>query len=1521
MKTLTQLSTIALGLAATAYAADVVINDFETSSGGAYIYDHNGWDGNGVIGNTYTVNPDDGSKAYTVWLTEAAAGESTHGIGVLVGDGDVGFTIGLPVSELEGCAEISYDYQGAAHKLAIESNGDNANTGDFHYSKVLSAVDEWTVATVDVSNTKRYSGRNNLDMGEVIAFRWDVGKGTGLRYLYVDNVKCIKPVFYKISFMNGETLLDEVETREGTMPEYSGVIPEKESDKDYDYYFAGWDPKLVPVTGEATYNVVFGKTPVYSIPEGETVLIEDFEKCEGTEPCINKWNGKFWMDTDKGDGGASEVSYEFSQGETSNVAKLTYLLDQGTITSYDPFVRIAIDVNESGIRDLSTCKVVKYDYKGSRHNFRVRSIYDVGYNYHMKSVPKSNTWKTETVVVASQLRQQPGWGIKVDIADVMKRATVFDWDIQATSGTEGVLEIDNVRCLNVPVYTVTFMDGEDEVDYATVVAGDMPKCDYCGYWNKSPSESHEYTFSGTFTPEIVAATANTSYQMVWDSTLRKFTVTFYDADDNELESADWEYGTTPKYNGETPVKKGDVQYSYVFDGWGRELAKVEGTDEYHAQFKSVVNKYTVAFVNDDGSPIASGEYDYGTSVLDIKPGQDPIKEDPEGHVVYEFDGWVPEINDETEVVGNVTYTATYKTDNNEYTVTFMNGNEVLKTVLVKNGDIPEYLESYPVPTRDADAEFTYTWDKTDGWEPALAAMEGKSVTYYAKFNATRNKYIVTFKDDNGTVLGTPKEYEYGTTIPEEDIPAISRSEAEYDEQYGMVGYYDYDIWDWIEYQVPNYECNWPTMHEVTGDATYTLQCLYRVTFVQDGWEETHQYAYGEKPVPENEPYGYSSDKYEYFFKGWKPAIEAVGQHSATYFPEYDSTLITYYVKFVVGSTTIDSTDYPAGTLAKDVKVPENVTKEPTSQYSYRFVGWNKDIADVTKNAMYTAVFEEVERGYVVTFIVNGVKTSAEYAYDTKAEDLKVPATDRAATAQYTYTFKSWDKALANVTESATYTAVYDSTVNTYTITFVVEGVSTPAEYAYGTKAADLKTPATTKPANDQYTYNFKAWDKTLADVTGAATYTAQFDSVVNQYWVKFVVDGKADSAKYDYGTKVADLKVPATDKAANAQYTYAFKAWDKALADVKAAATYTAQFDSVVNQYLVKFVVDGKADSAKYDYGTKVADLKVPATDKAANDQYTYTFKAWDVALADVKAAATYTALFDSTVNKYWVKFVIDGKADSIEVAYGTKADSLKIPDAKKEATAQYTYTFKAWDKELGDVTGTVSYTAVFDSTVNKYWVKFVVDGKADSVEVAYGTKADSLKIPATKKEATAKYTYTFKAWDKKLADVEGNVTYTAVFDSTVNKYLVKFVVDGKVVASAEYAYGTKAADIEVPKATKKDTKDSSYTFDGWDVKIADVTGAVTYTAKFTAKKTEAIAATARNNFKFGFANNELTVVQSSASLVRVQVFDLTGHLVESFSETVAGSKSFSLAHLNQGTYLVRIVSKSQMRTARISVK
>ena len=88
-----------------------------------------------------------------------------------------------------------------------------------------------------------------------------------------------------------------------------------------------------------------------------------------------------------------------------------------------------------------------------------------------------------------------------------------------------------------------------------------------------------------------------------------------------------------------------------------------------------------------------------------------------------------------------------------------------------------------------------------------------------------------------------------------------------------------------------------------------------------------------------------------------------------------------------------------------------------------------------------------------------------------------------------------------------------------------------------------------------------------------------------------------------------------------------------------------------------------------------------------------------------------------------------------------------------------------------------------------------------------------------------------------------------------------------------------------------------------------------------SSEKTIKIVTVAMNGVKFGYANNALTVAVPTSSMVRVQVFDLTGHLVETFAEPVNGTKSISLAHLNRGNYLVRVESNSMVRTARIAVK
>ena len=87
-----------------------------------------------------------------------------------------------------------------------------------------------------------------------------------------------------------------------------------------------------------------------------------------------------------------------------------------------------------------------------------------------------------------------------------------------------------------------------------------------------------------------------------------------------------------------------------------------------------------------------------------------------------------------------------------------------------------------------------------------------------------------------------------------------------------------------------------------------------------------------------------------------------------------------------------------------------------------------------------------------------------------------------------------------------------------------------------------------------------------------------------------------------------------------------------------------------------------------------------------------------------------------------------------------------------------------------------------------------------------------------------------------------------------------------------------------------------------------------------SSEHTTAVVA-AKANFKFGYANNELTVVLQAPSMVRVQVFDLMGHVVETFAESATTSQSFSLAHLKKGNYVVRVESNHYARTAKVLVK
>ena len=527
---------------------------------------------------------------------------------------------------------------------------------------------------------------------------------------------------------------------------------------------------------------------------------------------------------------------------------------------------------------------------------------------------------------------------------------------------------------------------------------------------------------------------------------------------------------------------------------------------------------------------------------------------------------------------------------------------------------------------------------------------------------------------------------------------------------------------------------------------------------------------------------------------------------------------------------------------------------------YEFVSWTEDGKTVSESSTYSFTAEESRsltanfrlKKFKITFVdEDGTLLKADtYDYGTPAKNIVTPETPtKPNDAQFTYTFAGWSPALQNVTREQTYKATYSDNTNSYTIQFVnYDGKvlqSSAVEYGQ-VPSYSGETPV--QDATAQFTFTFNGWSPEVAEVTGSATYTAQYTSSVNSYTVRFVnEDGtELQSSDVEYG-QLPSYSGETPAKGATAQYTYTFDGWTPAITKVTGKATYTAQYKSTVNQYSITFVdEDGTVlkAAAKYNYGTVSADLVKPADPtKPADAQYTYVFAGWSPALTDVKKDQTYKATYSDNVNSYKIRFVDEDGTElqSSSVPYGT-LPSYSGETPAKEATAQYTYTFEEWSPSVTRVSEEATYTARYTSTVNSYLIRFVDENGTVLKETSYeyGTPADEIVKPSDpSKPATAQYTYTFAGWSPALTEVRGNQTYTATYSDNVNSYTVQFVnFDGAVLQSYAMEFGqTPSYTGDTP--TRPADSEHRYVFDSWTPGFSRVTGNATYKAVYIAKELE----------------------------------------------------------------------------------
>ena len=120
-------------------------------------------------------------------------------------------------------------------------------------------------------------------------------------------------------------------------------------------------------------------------------------------------------------------------------------------------------------------------------------------------------------------------------------------------------------------------------------------------------------------------------------------------------------GTTPSYTGETPVRPNTAEYTYTFVGWTPAIVAATSDTTYTATYTATKNSYTITWVNEDGSLIDQTTVEYGV----VPTHTDPIKQNT-AEYTYTFAGWTPAV---VAVTGDATYTATFSSVVNVYTIT------------------------------------------------------------------------------------------------------------------------------------------------------------------------------------------------------------------------------------------------------------------------------------------------------------------------------------------------------------------------------------------------------------------------------------------------------------------------------------------------------------------------------------------------------------------------------------------------------------------------------------------------------------------------------------------------------------------------------------------------------------------------------------------------------------------------------------------------------------------------------------
>ena len=468
-----------------------------------------------------------------------------------------------------------------------------------------------------------------------------------------------------------------------------------------------------------------------------------------------------------------------------------------------------------------------------------------------------------------------------------------------------------------------------------------------------------------------------------------------------------------------------------------------------------------------------------------------------------------------------------------------------------------------------------------------------------------------------------------------------------------------------------------------------------------------------------------------------------------------------------------------------------------------------------------------------------------------------------------------------VTLTANRTLVVKYKIKSYAVNATSEdtnkGTVSPAGQTveHGANATVVATP--------KVAYNFDGWYNGTTKVSSNASYTFAVTaniSLTAKFTIKTFTTTTANStggtasvnkSSVEYGGSAIWTATPNTG--------YNFSEWANVsktnpltISNITANTHIIPVF--VLKSYTVTWNPNGGTvdpTSTTKTHGSTLGTLPTPT--RAADAQYTYTFKGWFTAATGgtqisesttVTENVTYYAQWTATLRSYTATFNGNGgdtpSPSTITKTYDSELGTL--PTCSRTG-----YTFLGWYtassggtkiSSTTKITGTVTYYAQW--SINSYTLTYNVNGgnavSPASKSVQYGSAYGTLPTPT--KSSDAEYTYAFAGWYTAASGGTqvttnttmgaGNTTIYAHWTATRRSYTINYQTTYGSLnrTSQSVAYGSKGScTLTMPSNNAQYT----YTFQGWytaangggtkagsslTLETPSVTGAATYYAYVT---------------------------------------------------------------------------------------